>query len=146
MADKIAISNDTILNPGDVVELNFSLAGPSWLWLKATESDMIENRLKAKYPNFEIQSYEWAPDYSTLTITVKVINPTTQDSTTESAGMEITAAFICAAIITASLVYWFTQGTTYKIVQTAAPAISLLAVAAILFFVYKLFGKGAFTK
>jgi hypothetical protein len=60
--------------------------------------------------------------------------------------MEITAAFICAAIITASLVYWFTQGTTYKIVQTAAPAISLLAVAAILFFVYKLFGKGAFTK
>lgn len=126
---KVLITPDYICKKGDVIELNYDLIGPSWLWLMATESTMIESRLKAKYDDFDILSYEWTNDNSHLTITVKD-------------KADITVALICAAIITASLVFWLSQGNIYKIVETATPAVSLLAVAAILYFALRLFGKG----
>jgi len=146
MATKIPIKPDDALVPGDVVELNFKLAGPSWLWLQATESSMIESRLKAKYDNFDILSYEWTEDNTNLVITIKITEPPPAVTQVQEAGINITAVVICAAIMTSALVFWFTQGTVYKIVSTATPALSLIAVAVIGYFALQLFGKGAFAK
>jgi hypothetical protein len=126
---KIPLQPDDVLKPGDVIELNYDLIGPSWLWLQAVESTMIESRLKAKYEHFEIQSYEWTNDNSHLAITVKDKD-------------DVTVALICATIMTVAIVYWFTQGTTYKIVHEIAPAMTLFALAAVLYFAVRLMGKG----
>ena len=144
---KIPIKPDDVLVPGDIIELNYNLAGPSWMWLMAAESTMIESKLKAKYDNFEIKSWEWTNDNSALAITVKITEPPPFDpmQNRQSAGVNITAVVISAAIITSALVYWFTQGTTYKIVQTATPAVSLLAIAAILYFALRLFGHSDYS-
>ena len=130
MTQKIPITPDYVCKKGDVIELNFDLVGPSWLWLQATESAMIEDRLKAKYDDFEILSYEWTNDNSHLTITIKDNN-------------DVTVALIAAAIITAIIVVGFTwnKDAIYKIVQTMAAPVSLLAVAAILYFAVQLFGR-----
>ena len=148
MQTKVPIKNDDVLSPGDVVELNFTLTGPSWLWLQATESALIESRLKAHYNNFTIQSWEWTDNDTNLAITIKITAPPVLDPShnVQEAGVNITAVVICATIMTAAIVYWFTQGTTFKIVQTATPAISLIAVAAIGYFALQLFGKGVFAK
>jgi hypothetical protein len=145
---KIAINPDDVLKPGEVIELNFDLAGPSWLWLQAAQSAAIESRLKKQYDNFEIKSYEWTEDNSKLAITIKITAPPAFDpeQNRQGAGVNITAVVICAAIMTSAIVYWFTQGTTYKIIQTAAPAMSLMALAVIVVVALKLFGKGAFAK
>lgn len=133
MTSKIEITKDYVCKKGDVIELNFDLIGPSWLWLQSVESTMIIDRLEAKYDDFDIQSYEWTNDNTHLTITVVDKN-------------DVTVAIICAAIITAALVFYFSQGTIYKIVQTAAAPVSLIAVAVIGYFILQLFGKGAFAK
>lgn len=135
MATKILITPDYVCKKGDVIELNYDLVGPHWLWLQAAESTMIENRLKAKYDDFDILSYEWTNDNSRLTITIKDKN-------------DVTIALIAAAIITVTFFAWFTwnKDAIYKIVNTMAAPVSLIAVAVIGYFVLQLFGKGAFAK
>jgi hypothetical protein len=149
---KIPIKPDDVLVPGDVVELIFKLSGPSWLWLQATQVAALENRLKKNYPNFFIQSREWLEDEGRLIVTVKVVKPEPAGpdlgGNRQEAGIAVavTAVAIAAAIMTASIMWWLSLEGTNKIIQTATPAISLLAVAAILYFAVQLFGKGGFAK
>jgi hypothetical protein len=140
---KIALQPDDAVKPGDILELNFKLAGP--LWLKATASAAIESRLSKKYPNFEIMNYGWTNDDTLFTVQVRVIEPkpAAEGEVVEAGlGAGLTVAIVSAALLGIAVIYWFTQDTTYKIVETATPAISLMAVAAIMFFAFKLFGKG----
>lgn len=145
---KIPVNPNDEFKPGDVIELNFKLVGPNWLWLRATESTLLESRLKKKYDNFEIKSYEWTEDNSKLAITIRIINPPAIDPSQnrQEAGVNPTIAIICTTIIAGYVLYYFTQDTTYKIVETAAPAISLIALAVIAVVALKLFGKGALAR
>lgn len=149
MTTKVPIKPDDTVQPGDKLELNFNLTGPDWLWSKAIQGAMIENRLAKKYPNFKVLSWSWSNNDYRLTIEVQVIEPQpAQPGETQEAniGAVVTAVAISAAILGTMLVYWFTQDTTYKIVETATPAISLLAIAAIFYLALRLFGKGGFAK
>jgi len=149
MTTKIPLKPDDVVSPGDRIELNFNLFGPDWLWSKAVQGAMIEARLARKYPNFKIHNWTWSDNDSKLAIVVDVIEPEqNQGGEKQEAGIGATISIVAisAAVLGTMLVYYFTQDTTYKIVQTATPAISLLAIAAILYLVMRLFGKGGFAQ
>jgi hypothetical protein len=128
MTSKIEITDDYVCQKGDVIELNYDLIGPAWLWLQSVESTAIIDHLEAKYDEFDVQSYEWTNDNTHLTITV-----------VDKA--DVTVAIICAMLIGTALLLYLSKGTIYKIVQAAAAPVSLIAIAVIGFFAFKLFGR-----
>ena len=137
MSQIIDIAKDAPLAVGDTVELIFDLIGPHWLWLMAAESALLESRLSEQYPNFQIQSREWADDYSTLTITAKVVTPA-EPGVQQAMTGEVIAALILAGMFIA----WLSLREVKKIMPEASTPISLLAIAAIMFFAWQILKKG----
>lgn len=146
MMTKIPLNPDDEVKPGDKLELVFQLYGPTWL--AAAQYAIIDDRLKKKYDNFKILNYSWDQDAGLLTVNVEVINPADLPPETQYAGVgeTIKVVAICVAVLGTALVYLFTIKSTNKLVSTAAPAISAVAIAVIAGFVLKLVGKGAFVK
>ena len=106
----IKIDKDKPLDPGDIVELDFKVAGN--LWLSSTQIAMIEWQLAGR-PDWEIISNS-LPAAGMITFTVKVLDQAQgswlQSSSTSSSFVVtgsvvlVTVAQIAATICIASLV------------------------------------------
>ncbi len=125
--EKIEISKDEILVPGDRIEMIFSIYGPTWL--RAAQLYAIEERLRDN-KNYELLSYETTDD-NKLIMNIRIKQPDPNDVQVIKAG--VSPAIIVAAIaaVGVSLFYWLSLDGTYKLVET--PAVKTLSVGILVF-------------
>lgn len=135
--EKIEISKDKQLFPGDVIEMHFFTTGMTWP--TAAQIAIIEWRLE-KRKDFRILSHS-LPVGNSLFFTIQITEPPAdQVPQVYAAGIGITAAIIGAAIIGAGVVAWLTLDKVYQIMETTTgraavtgtalflPALAVLAI------------------
>lgn len=123
--EKIEIDINKHLNPGDRIELHFSITG--MFWLTAAQIALIESRLEGR-KDFRILSHS-LPANNQVIFTAQVLktNP-----------VIVTASIIGAAIIGAGVIAWLTLDKVYQIIESPAgkavlgsTAIGVIAIALI---------------
>lgn len=121
MNEKIEITEDTPLQPGDKLEIHFKTVGLSWIQLAQTY--FINKTLKKKYPNFEIQDWGVDADKNTIVFKVLVLDPNIlkpEEPQVQQASV-ITAGVIIAVIlgVLAPIAWYFTVSGIYKLTEKA---------------------------
>jgi len=128
--EKIEITKETVLDPGDRIEIHFKAPGATWL--KATEAALIESRLENR-KDFRIRSVNYnEPGYMIFTIDVLKTNP-----------VVVTAGMIVMAIlgVVGLFAFGFVLDRMYKIQQTVPGGISTVGLAVIGIIVALIFYK-----
>jgi len=116
--EKIEITKDTVLDPGDRIEIHFKAPGAKWM--KATEAALIESRLENK-KEFRIRSVNYnEPGFMIFTIDVLKTNPIVV-----TAGMIVMAILGVVGIFGIALV----ADRIYKIAKTPAGGVSTVGLA-----------------
>jgi len=130
---KVEISPNKRLEPGDLIEMHFTTIGGTWV--KASHIALIEYRLSGR-SDFEIVS-SGNPDDRSLyfEILIKKTNP-----------VIVTAAIISAVIIGAGVIAWLTLDKVYQIMESPAGKIfaggfGTLAAAVAVVIILGLFSK-----
>ena len=116
--EKIEITKETVLSPGDRIEIHFKAPGATWL--KATEAALIESRLE-NHKLFRIRSINYnVPGYLIFTIEVLKTNP-----------IIITAGTIVIAILSVVGIFGIALvvDRMYRFVKTAAGGVSTVGLA-----------------
>jgi len=110
--EKIEISKDEPLNPGDRIDMHFLTT--DMFWITAAQIVLIESRLESR-EDFRILSWS-LPEYNKVIFKVEVLktNP-----------VILTAAVIGAGIIGAGIITWLVLDKVYKIVESPAGTIAL---------------------
>jgi len=104
---KVEISKDKPLQPGDIIEIHFKTVGGTWV--KASHLAIIEYRLAGR-SDFEIRSWSIPDDHSLyFEILIKKTNP-----------VAVTAAIIGAVIIGTGVIAWLTFDKVYQIMDSPA--------------------------
>lgn len=115
---KVEISQDKPLEPGDLIEIHFRTVGGTWI--KASHIALIEYRLAGR-SDFEIISSGVPDDHSLyFEIRIKKTNP-----------VVVTAAVIASAIIAAGVVAWLTLDKVYQIMESPAGQIGVAGFGAL---------------
>ncbi len=133
MTEKIPISLNEPLYPGDKIEIRFSLSGGTWR--RATQWAIIENRLQKKYAQFRVTGWTLLDDGVIAKITI--ITPEEAEPEIQKAGVAaaITATAIAVAVVGGGLIFWARVEDVKKIVkEPAVQAVSFgfLIVAVVL--------------
>jgi len=110
---RIEIDKNKVLSPGDVIELEFT--APSGLWLQSAEIAAIEYKLSGR-KDWEIISNSLPAD-GRVRFTVLVKDSKQQDPGLQTASIGVTALMIAAAIVSVTLVTYFTFVSAYKLVE-----------------------------
>lgn len=130
---KVEISKNKQLEPGDLIELHFRTVGGTWV--KAAHLGIIEYRL-AGFPYFEIISWTILDEHSLcFEIRIKKTNP-----------VLVTAAVIGTIIIGTGVIAWLTLDKVYQIMespggQVGVAGFGILAVVAAVVIVLSLLSK-----
>ena len=129
MSEKIEITKDTPLNPGDKIEMKFNLYGAGdWYYFRAVQVAAIENRLKKKYKNLDFTGWTDADDALYMRFTVK--QPSTDPmENVQEAGI-VTGAIIALTVIGGGILTWMVFDKIYKIVDSPAGQIALAGTGA----------------
>lgn len=110
--EKIEISINKPLNPGDRIEMHFLTT--DMFWITAVQIALIESRLENR-EDFRILNHS-LPEYNKVIFTIEVLktNP-----------VIVTAAVIGAAIIGAGIITWLVLDKVYEIVESPAGTVAL---------------------
>lgn len=126
MENKIEITKQERLEPGDIIEIVYNVPG-LWLWLQAASIAILEERIKTQ-KNYQVINTNWDSNNNKYSIRVQIVNPDDSLPSLQKAG--INAELIVTGIIAlgAGLLIYLTLDRIYKIVQT--PGGSAVATAA----------------
>lgn len=127
---KVEISQDEVLQPGDIAEIHFKAPGATWL--KATEAAWIESRLENR-KEFRIKSINYQVE-GELIFTVEVLKT---NPVVVTAGLIVMAILSVAGIFGLGLVL----DRIYKIVQTTAGSVGTVGIAVVAIIVALIFYK-----
>jgi hypothetical protein len=104
MAAGKVIDKNTLLEPGDRIQIVYAVS--SLKWLRAAQWALIEDKLQDD-PRYDIESWEYGEN--TLTVTIRITKPSSDqnDPQPQRAGI-ISVAVITGAIATAaaSVMVW----------------------------------------
>jgi len=117
MSEKVKIDNNAPLQVGDVIEMDFSIYGPTWL--RAAELAIFEEHIKNN-PRYYLVNWSIDDSAGTLAMTIKIIEPQPVPGQVQQAGVITAAAIIAAAAAILGIFYWLSLDGTYKLVQTPA--------------------------
>lgn len=118
MAAGKVIDKNTLLEPGDRIQIVFGVS--SLKWLRAAQWALIEDKLQDD-PRYHIESWEYGEN--TLTVTIRITKPSSDqdDPQPQRAGI-ISVAVIVGSVMgaAASVMVWLTHRETRLLAETPA--------------------------
>jgi len=121
--ERIEITKDAVLQPGDRIEIEFRTIGPTWL--KAAQLALIQNRLE-KRPEYEIRN--WEVQGNKIIIGVQIKQPAESTPGVQYAGVSAALIINAVVVVAAGALIWLSLETIYKIVESPAGKIAVTGV------------------
>ena len=139
---RIEISKDTLLQPGDDIEIVYKIYGLGWL--AATQVAAIESKLEGD-PKYDLRSVDYDDKTKKVTFGIHIRKPAETIKVYE-AGIPVTYILIAIASSAVLAFAWLNFEAIYKIVDSPAGQIALagagsLGIAAAILIILTVLGK-----